>query len=369
MNQLTRRWLLLVLTLFLLLAVRVAAVSANTTYTVRSGDTLFSIARAHGTTVQAIATANNIINPNLIYAGQQLIIPGPAGSPGAPPPPPASPPPTTGESRLHVVRPGDTLFRISVQFGVSVAAIAQANNITNVNLIYVGQQLLIPGGPPGGGEVTPPPPPPAASPPAPPAPPPVTGANLLPNPSFEQGHYNHHGIPELQVPNGWLLHHDEGPNALQPGSGGNFFRPESRVLSSAFLPPHERPLFIWDGDHTVKIFKGGAPTSFSLFTDVYLQPGSYRLTINLFPDLVLTWNADGSKVWATDGLSGEVRFIVNEGGSGWFMPQIGQRNSLTHTFTVAAAQTVRVGASFRNRFVLTNNGWFLDAWSLQRIAN
>jgi LysM repeat protein len=362
MNHLFTRQLVVILALFLLFVVGAATAHADTTYTVRPGDTLFSIARAHGTTVQAIAAANNIVNPNLIYAGQQLIIPGAAVSP---PPPASGAPPTSDGAQAYVVRPGDTLFRISVQFGVTVAAIAQANNISNTNLIYVGQQLLIPGS--GVGAPPPAAPPPAAPPPA--APPPVTGANLLPNPSFEAGHYNHHGIPELQVPNGWLLHVDEGPNTLQPGSGGSFLRPESRVLPFHNLPPHERPLFIWDGDHTLKVFKGGAPTSFSLFADLYLLPGSYRLTINLFPDLVLVANPDGSKVWATDALSGEVRFIVNDGGSGWLLPQIGQRNTLSHTFTVATAQTVRVGASFRNRFVLTNNGWFLDAWSLQRLSN
>ncbi|NJL94150.1 MAG: LysM peptidoglycan-binding domain-containing protein, partial [Anaerolineae bacterium] len=46
----------------------------------------------------------------------------------------------------YVVQPGDNLFRISLRYGVSVQAIAQANNIANVNLILVGQVLQIPGG-------------------------------------------------------------------------------------------------------------------------------------------------------------------------------------------------------------------------------
>src|SRR5687768_5056731 len=46
----------------------------------------------------------------------------------------------------YVVQPGDTLFRISLRFNTSVAALAAANNIANVNLIYAGQTLVIPGG-------------------------------------------------------------------------------------------------------------------------------------------------------------------------------------------------------------------------------
>jgi LysM repeat protein len=53
----------------------------------------------------------------------------------------------------YVVQPGDTLFRLSLRFNTSVAALAAANNITNVNLIFAGQTLVIPGG--GGTPPTP----------------------------------------------------------------------------------------------------------------------------------------------------------------------------------------------------------------------
>ncbi len=67
----------------------------STTYVVRSGDTLSSIARRFGTTVSAIVAANHIANPNLIYPGQVLIIP--TGSNPPPQPPPGStPPPSPG---------------------------------------------------------------------------------------------------------------------------------------------------------------------------------------------------------------------------------------------------------------------------------
>ena len=105
-----------------------------TYYIVRYGDTLASIARRFGTTWQAIAQANNIYNPNRIFAGMYLIIPS-----GTPPPTPQ--PPSVIQ---YYVRPGDTLASIARQFGTTWTAIAQFNNITNPNVIYWGMLLNIP---------------------------------------------------------------------------------------------------------------------------------------------------------------------------------------------------------------------------------
>jgi LysM repeat protein len=52
---------------------------------------------------------------------------------------------TTAQPTVHVVQAGEKLYRISIRYGVSVASIAAAKNITNTNLIFVGQQLTIPG--------------------------------------------------------------------------------------------------------------------------------------------------------------------------------------------------------------------------------
>lgn len=101
-------------------------------YTVRYGDTLYSIARRFGVSVQAITRANGITNPNRIYVGQRLIIPG-GGS---------TLPPSGGV--WYTVRRGDTMAAIAWRFGVNMWAIVQANNIQNPNLIYVGQRLYIP---------------------------------------------------------------------------------------------------------------------------------------------------------------------------------------------------------------------------------
>jgi len=139
-----RRFMLLLVLALLPLATQTVTAQpaeqvAQIIHVVRSGDTLYSIARYYGVTPEAIATANGIYNYNFIYVGQQLIIPMGGYTP-----------PSQGYSAYYV-RSGDTLARIARNYGTSVAAIAQLNGISNINRIYVGQLLYIPTG-------TPPPP-------------------------------------------------------------------------------------------------------------------------------------------------------------------------------------------------------------------
>ena len=158
--------------LALLLIPVTAMVSAEpaqqtTTYVVQWGDTMFRIAVRFNTTVQAIAQANNIANPNLIFAGQTLIIPTGGTVP------PTAPPSTPGGTVIYTVQPGDYLAKIARQFNTTVSAILSVNNIANPNLIFPGQQLVIP----TGGTT----PPPATSMPAT-VPPPATSVPSTPPP-------------------------------------------------------------------------------------------------------------------------------------------------------------------------------------------
>ena len=104
----------------------IQAPAANT-YTVRSGDTLSSIASRFGTSYQALASLNGIANPNLIYVGQVLRVNGSA---------------STG-SVYYTVRVGDNLSSIAIRYGTSYQAIAGLNGLDNPNLIYAGQTLKI----------------------------------------------------------------------------------------------------------------------------------------------------------------------------------------------------------------------------------
>jgi LysM repeat protein len=72
--------------------------------------------------------------------------------------------------QVHIVRGGENLFRISLRYGVSMQAIAQRNSISNFNLIFVGQRLIIPAG-----GTTPPPPTAGPGTPVPPTQPPGGG--------------------------------------------------------------------------------------------------------------------------------------------------------------------------------------------------
>jgi spore germination protein len=121
------------------LIIPMAVVINPQTYVVQRGDTLREIARRFNTTVDTLVQLNRIVNPNRIFPGQVLIVP--AGGPVVPPP---TTPPTTVGGRYQV-RHGDTLAAISRRFGVDMWNIARANNIFNLNRIFAGQWLIIPG--------------------------------------------------------------------------------------------------------------------------------------------------------------------------------------------------------------------------------
>lgn len=114
---------------------------------VNPGDTLYAIATRHGVTIDALMRVNNLPNANFVYSGQRLLIPDPLMVfPNQPaqtnaPVAPAQP----ARVVYYTVRPGDTLAAIAQRHGVSLAAIAQANNLTNWNFVWYGQRLIIPG--------------------------------------------------------------------------------------------------------------------------------------------------------------------------------------------------------------------------------
>ncbi len=114
----------------------------------------------------AYYAANRIVNPNLIFIGQRITIPG-CGTTGKIPPAtstsvPISEYPTaingggayptfsgsyptfTGSPINYIVQPGDTLFGLSLSYGLPIATIQSRNpQITNPNLIYIGDTLVI----------------------------------------------------------------------------------------------------------------------------------------------------------------------------------------------------------------------------------
>ena len=126
------------------------------TYTVQKGDSLSKISQRTGVSVRELAELNNIVNHNEIRIGQKLLLPAHAKSlPSAPsvaPAPaerpaarPASQPsaPAKASGNTHVVQSGDTLGKLAVRYGTTVAAFKEVNNLKS-DVIRIGQKLAIP---------------------------------------------------------------------------------------------------------------------------------------------------------------------------------------------------------------------------------
>lgn len=103
-------------------------------YIVQWGDTLYSIARRFNTTVEALAALNGLADPEFIYAGQVLLVPG-----HTQPPPPA-------DTLVYQVAPGDNLWSIAWRYGTTVDVLVRLNGIGNPWFIYPGQKVIIPAG-------------------------------------------------------------------------------------------------------------------------------------------------------------------------------------------------------------------------------
>ncbi|MBM7581542.1 LysM repeat protein [Caldicoprobacter guelmensis] len=101
-------------------------------YVVRAGDTFFSLARRFGTTVAAIMAANPGVDPEGLLVGQTICIPGAA--------PPVCPAGTTP----YIIRAGDTFFNLARRFNTTVEAIIAANPGVDPNRLQIGQRICIP---------------------------------------------------------------------------------------------------------------------------------------------------------------------------------------------------------------------------------
>lgn len=146
-----------------LVAEKVVDVTPATTYVVKPGDNLWTIARKHKLTVGDLTAANGIAANTALQPGRKLVIPAksapiPAGTASAGGEAPAKaaqaavPARTPGETTKHVVRTGETLGTIARIYGVRQADIAVANRIADPARIQAGTELIIPGGKAGAGK-------------------------------------------------------------------------------------------------------------------------------------------------------------------------------------------------------------------------
>lgn len=150
-----KAWLLVVVLLGVVVFTFASATPAQAAgpsyYVVRVGDTLDAIAWRYGVSSWSLARANGIWNPNLIYIGQLIVIPGayPAPAPNPCPWPGSCPQPQPYPRPqpygcTYIVRYGDTMSVIAARYHTDAWTIARANGIFNLNWIYAGQILRIP---------------------------------------------------------------------------------------------------------------------------------------------------------------------------------------------------------------------------------
>lgn len=113
------------------------------THTVRDGETLFSISRSYNVSVEHIRQWNDLSN-NLIHVGQVLLVGPPVRSPSERPDQRQSRSQMhpTGKTIVHTVEAGQTLFRLSRMYDVSIEDIKKWNDLRN-NVISIGQKLVI----------------------------------------------------------------------------------------------------------------------------------------------------------------------------------------------------------------------------------
>jgi murein DD-endopeptidase MepM/ murein hydrolase activator NlpD len=100
------------------------------TYTIQSGDTLNVIAVKFGVSVDDIIKANNITNPNVLSAGQQIVIPGLEG--------------VTGNLTAEEIPLGASLANLSVQYQFPMEMLLKLNKVTSPREVYAGSSLILP---------------------------------------------------------------------------------------------------------------------------------------------------------------------------------------------------------------------------------
>lgn len=106
-------------------------VAKSRTHRVRSGESLYTIGKRYGVSVDRLKAANGL-RRNTIRVGQELVIPT-RSSGGA----------AVSEGNVHRVRSGDTLSEIARRYGTTVSKLRSANGLTS-NRLRIGQELKIP---------------------------------------------------------------------------------------------------------------------------------------------------------------------------------------------------------------------------------
>lgn len=106
-------------------------VAKSRTHRVRSGESLYTIGKRYGVSVDRLKAANGL-RRNTIRVGQELVIPARSSSGAA-----------ASNAKVHRVRSGDTLSEIARRYGTTVSKLRSANGLSS-NRLRIGQELNIP---------------------------------------------------------------------------------------------------------------------------------------------------------------------------------------------------------------------------------
>ena len=133
----TRRHFLAAIAALILLTL---PATSDVMYTVRSGDSVWTIAKKHHISHLALLRENGLGTKQILQPGQQLVIPGVSSAKAS-----SSRSSAAGAEQAHVVQQGDSLWLIARQHGVTVRALAKANSLRSTAVLRVGSRLKIPG--------------------------------------------------------------------------------------------------------------------------------------------------------------------------------------------------------------------------------
>lgn len=113
-------------------------------YVVRSGDTVWDIARAFGTSAEKIRRLNNLDRWSRIYVGQKLVIGEGKTKSTSSKSYAENTDRQTDSGGRYTVRKGDTLWDIAKKFGTSISNVKKLNGLERSSRIYPGQKLIVP---------------------------------------------------------------------------------------------------------------------------------------------------------------------------------------------------------------------------------
>ena len=189
-------------------------------------------------------------------------------------------------------------------------------------------------------------------------------ANLLQNPSFEEGWTDSDAYTTTQNPKGWTVEWNIGPGFPNPHGGQTYLLGECVHKSKAMLPPSERDVFVSDGDWTLKLFAGDRSFWARLKQTIDLPAGRYQLATPVWVDCY-RWS--GFKDYAVEPWQAETMVKANgREVKPWSLMVSGTRARPVTVFDHPGGPCA-LAVHFRCNWAISNNLW-LDGWTLERVA-